>query len=111
MPSKFLTLISFLAISLPCLAQNGAIEGMITNQKNKPIHGTVKLIGRNLFYTVTTDRHGRYLINDIVPGTYEAEADPNIYDYRDWKGSVKIEAGKTAQLYIRLLPKILNNRK
>ena len=112
MHNKVITLVSFLAISLPCFAQNGAIEGRITNRKNKSVPGTVTLSGHGiLLYRTITDKHGRYHIDDIVPGYYEAEASPNIYDYRDRKDSIRIEAGKKQQLDFRLLPKILNKRK
>ena len=70
---KIILLLSFLFLSCSIFAENGKIEGRLTDETNMPLIGaTVKLEGSPL--GARTDIDGHYVIRNIAYGKYNLEA-------------------------------------
>lgn len=68
---KFLLFMLMIMVSLPLLAQNGGVKGVVVNRVDKsPLAGTkITFIGTDIPALVT--KTGAFEVNDIAPGTYQ----------------------------------------
>ena len=68
---KFLLFMLMAIVSLPLLAQNGGVKGVVVNRVDKsPLAGTkIIFVGTDIPALIT--KTGAFEVNDIAPGTYQ----------------------------------------
>jgi hypothetical protein len=94
---QFIPLVFLLAALLGCSDDGptappvpGSIGGIVTSTWNDgPVFGAVVVIDGKMFWT---GRDGRYLIEDVTPGSYELIA--SIWDHQVYEVTVSIVAGQ-----------------
>lgn len=88
-------------------AQNsGTITGRITDAKTNEELPGVNIILKGTYYGAATDLRGRYKIESINPGNYTVEISYIGFKTMQFTG-VRIEAGKTFQLDVKLEESVL----
>lgn len=88
-------------------AQNtGTISGRITDAKTNEELPGVNIILKGTYYGAATDLRGRYKIESINPGNYTVEISYIGFKTMQFTG-VRIEAGKTFQLDVKLEESVL----
>lgn len=88
-------------------AQNtGSIAGKITDAKNNEELPGVNIILKGTYYGAATDLRGRYTIESINPGNYTVEISYIGFKTMQFTG-IRIEAGKTFQLDVKLEESVL----
>ena len=84
-------LIGFLLCAVNAWAGPASIQGIVKDAKGKPIKGADVRVesqnGKQLFNTVKTDTHGRYISQGLQPGVYRVSLVVN--------GAVKAAIGNT----------------
>ncbi|MEW6128177.1 MAG: TonB-dependent receptor [Acidobacteriota bacterium] len=90
----FLIALLFLSSAPLNFAQSGAkLSGTVTIGNNTPVHNvTVTIL--QLKRSVETDEDGRYVFNDLPPGTYDVVA--HLHRFPDVVKNVQVGAGATA---------------
>ena len=96
--SKVLFIILFNAV---LFAQNGKIEGTVTDAKTgDPLPG-VNIILKGTYYGAASDFNGKYIISNISPGIYTVEVSFIGYKTMQYTGT-EVFANRTIQLDMKL---------
>ena len=84
-------LMGFLLCAVNAWAGPASIQGIVKDAQGKPIKGADVRVasqnGKQLFNTVKTDTHGRYISQGLQPGVYRVSLVVN--------GAVKADIGNT----------------
>lgn len=101
---KIIYLILLLTISI--YSQNGRISGKITDANNGEGLIGVNIILKGTYFGTASDINGNYKIENIPPGNYTMEVSYISYKAMQFTG-LKVEAGKTIQLDVKLEESVL----
>ncbi|HSL88680.1 MAG TPA: carboxypeptidase-like regulatory domain-containing protein, partial [Ignavibacteriaceae bacterium] len=105
MMNKIISLILLVA-GLTFAQNTGSIAGKITDAKNNEELPGVNIILKGTYYGAATDLRGGYKIESISPGNYTIEISYIGFKTMQFTG-VRIEAGKTFQLDVKLEESVL----
>jgi outer membrane receptor protein involved in Fe transport len=105
MMNKIISLILLVA-GLSFAQNTGSIAGKITDAKNNEELPGVNIILKGTYYGAATDLRGGYKIESISPGNYTIEISYIGFKTMQFTG-VRIEAGKTFQLDVKLEESVL----
>lgn len=102
--STFLSKLLFLVliISSHTLAQNGAVSGIVTDDKTGDYLPSANVIVLDTKLGAATDLQGAFRIANVPPGNYTLQF--KYIGYEDHSTNVTVEAGKTLTVKIRLIP-------
>ncbi len=94
-----LLLFTLLGLNTMAHAQNGALKGIVLNADNKPAEG-VSILLKKTAKNAVADNEGKFIISDIVPGTYTLSV--TLIGYKDAEQDVEIRAGQTTGISLQL---------
>ena len=98
---KLLTTIIFLFTITVFGQQTGNISGTVTDKKTGEAIPGVNVVLKGTYYGASTDMMGSFKVKNVNAGTYNLELSFIVYKTVQYTG-IKIEAGKTKQMDIKL---------
>lgn len=106
MKSVFTIILLCLGLTLSFPQESGNLAGKITDEKSGEGLPGVNIILKGTYYGAATDINGSFRINSISTGNYTIEISYIGYRTMQFTG-IKIEAGKTKQLDVKLEESVL----
>ncbi|NEV94713.1 TonB-dependent receptor [Psychroflexus sp. YR1-1] len=98
---KYIVYMVLLLISFESYSQTGSIEGKIEFEDEAGVSATIEVLGQEA-YSIT-DQNGKFLFQNLAPGTYQLRV--TSLGYIDLIESVEVKLKETTKVVFQLKPK------